>query len=131
VLSSHGNDIGFPGFDPLGKLVLSTGKDGEVRIGPLTGGEPHVVFAHDEGLVNAAVVSPDRRWIASAGFDGKVRLWPMPDIDKQPFHTLPLEDLLERLRNVTNVRVVEDDASSTGYRIDIARFPGWEKLPEW
>ena len=131
VLSSHGNDIGFPGFDPLGKLVLSTGKDGEVRIGPLTGGEPHVVFAHDEGLVNAAVVSPDRRWIASAGFDGKVRLWPMPDIDKQPFHTLPLEDLLERLRNVTNVRVVEDDASSNGYRIDIARFPGWEKLPEW
>ncbi len=48
-----------------------------------------------------------------------------------PFIRFAYEDLLERLRNVTNVRVVEDDASSTGYRIDIAPFPGWEKLPEW
>jgi hypothetical protein len=48
-----------------------------------------------------------------------------------PFHILPHEEILSRLREVTNVRVVEDESSSTGYRIDYAPFPGWEKVPEW
>ncbi len=65
--------------------------------------------------------------------DKTIRLWPMPDMDQQPFHTLPYEELLERLRNVTNVRVVEDEAIV--HRLPnqrrIAPFPGWEKVPEW
>ena len=129
-LSAYGNDHGRPAFDPSGRLALSSGMDGLIRVGPVTGEEPHLFFAH-KGIASSVAVSPDYRWIASSGFDGKIRLWPMPDIDQQPFHTLPYEDLLERLRNVTNVRVVEDEASSTGYRIDIAPFPGWEKVPEW
>jgi hypothetical protein len=48
-----------------------------------------------------------------------------------PFHTLPYDELLERLRTLTNVRVVEDESSSTGYTIEIGPFPGWEKVPEW
>jgi hypothetical protein len=38
---------------------------------------------------------------------------------------------MERLRALTNVRVVEDGVSSTGYRLDYAPFPGWETTPKW
>jgi WD40 repeat protein len=130
TLSSFGNALGRPAFDPSGKLALTAGPDGVVRVGPVTGAEPHLLFAHKD-YVTWVDVSPDGRWIASAGFDGKIRLWPMPDIDEPPFHTLPHEDLLTRLRTVTNVRVVEDEASSTGYRVGHAPFPGWETVPEW
>jgi hypothetical protein len=48
-----------------------------------------------------------------------------------PFHTLPSEELLDRLRGLTNLRAFPDEESSTGYRIDMASFAGWEKVPEW
>ena len=47
------------------------------------------------------------------------------------FHTLPYEELLDRLRAVTNLRVVPDEQSATGYRIEIGPFPGWAEVPEW
>jgi WD40 repeat protein len=136
VLSSHKNDVRFSGLDPSGRLALSTGGDGVVRVGPVTGEEPHLLFAH-EGLVRWVVVSPDGRWVASSGDDGTIRLSPMPE--GKPFHILPLTEILDRLRAVTNVRVVDDEASSTGYRVatiqtmasDNAPFPGWETVPEW
>jgi WD40 repeat protein len=130
ALSSFGNAPGRPAFDPSEKLALTAGPDGVVRVGPVTGEEPHLLFAH-KGYVTWVDVSPDGRWIASAGFDGKIRLWPMPDTDELPFHVLPYEEFLDRLRAVTNVRVVEDESSSTGYRTDHAPFPGWEEMPEW
>ena len=130
VLSSHGNKPSFHAFDPSGRLAISTGADGVVRVGPVTGEDPHLIYAH-EGLVRSATVSPNGRWIASGGEDGRIRLLPMPDMEQQPLHTLPHEDLLTRLRALTNVRVVEDEASSTGYQLDYAPFPGWEKVPEW
>jgi hypothetical protein len=48
-----------------------------------------------------------------------------------PFHTLPYEELLDRLRAVTNLRVVPDEESASGYRIEIDPFPGWAEVPEW
>jgi len=43
----------------------------------------------------------------------------------------PYEELLDRLRAVTNLRVVPDEQSAAGYRIELGPFPGWAKVPEW
>ncbi len=42
-----------------------------------------------------------------------------------------LREILSRIRALTNLRVVSDDASDTGYRVEVGPFPGWKKLPEW
>jgi len=43
----------------------------------------------------------------------------------------PLEALLAPLDRLTNVRVVEDAASPSGYTVDLAPFPGWKDVPTW
>ena len=39
--------------------------------------------------------------------------------------------ILERIRDLTNLRVVPDDASDTGYRVEVGPCPGWATLPKW
>jgi len=48
-----------------------------------------------------------------------------------PLHTLPYDALLTRLRALTNLRVVPDPASATGYKLEPGPFPGWANAPEW
>jgi WD40 repeat protein len=128
-LSEHGNLVGWASaFDPTGTVVVTGDGDGVVRVGPITGEPPHLLFGHRKEVMSVAV-SPDGRWIASSDFGGEIRLWPMPE--GPPFHTLPYEELLDKLRSLTNLRVVPDEEASIGYRFDYAPFPGWEKVPEW
>jgi hypothetical protein len=88
-----------------------------------------VLIGHS-GPVNRVAVSPDGKWIASAS--GKdVRLWRMPDLSKPPFHTLPYPELMAKLHALTNLRVVEDPSSATGYKIEVGPFPGWKDVPTW
>ncbi len=130
-LPSHGSSVTCVAFDPTGRLVVTGDNDGTVRVGgPISGAEPHLLFGH-EGGVGAMAVSPDGRWIASGGRDRTVRLWPMPDLSKPPPHTLPYEQFLAKLKSLTNLRVVEDDTSPTGYKLETGPFPGWEEVPEW
>ena len=71
------------------------------------------------------------RWVASGGEDDTIRLWPMPDLSKPPLHTLPRNDLIAKLKTLTNLRVVRDDESSTGWKLTHDPFPGWETVPTW
>jgi WD40 repeat protein len=130
-ITSHGNRVGPGAFDPTGTIVVTGDLDGIVRVGPVTGEAPHLLFGH-ELAVSSVAVSPDGEWIASASADGTIRLWPMPALGEvTPFHTLPYEELLARIRDLTNLRVVPDENSDTGYRVEIGPFPGWKKLPDW
>ena len=55
----------------------------------------------------------------------------MPDLSKPPLHTLPLRRADGEARALTNLRVVEDKAAATGYKLDVGPFPGWKDVPTW
>jgi WD40 repeat protein len=132
LLSSHGSNLADWQIDATGEFLVTADKVGVIRVGPVTGEEPHLLFGH-EGPVGTVRIDPLGRWIASAGADDTLRLWPLPDPAKTPLHELPHDELISKLRSLTNVRLVEaDDAeSSTGWKLDLDPFPGWEEVPTW
>ncbi len=125
-VTSHGTSVARVTFDPSGKQLISGDSSGVIRIGPITGEEPHLLFGH-EGTIFGLAISPDGRTIASAGQDGTVRLWPMPE--GQPIHTRPREAFLDWVRGQTNLRAVRDDDAPGGYRLEALPFSGWSALP--
>jgi WD40 repeat protein len=129
-IRSHGNRVNSFALDARGAILVTGGQDGTVRVGPVTGEEPHLLFGHT-GPVTGVAVSPDGRWIASGSDDGTIRLWPMPDLSKPPLHTLPHDQLVAKLRSLTNLRAARDPASDTGWKIEIGPFPGWAVVPKW
>ena len=129
TIGTHGTDISSLALDPSGELLATGDSNGTVRVGRVDGSEPHLLVGAG-GVVWSLAFSPDGRWIAStAGND--IRLWPMPDLSQPPLHTLPHDVLLAKLDSLTNVRVVEDPAASSGYKVEIGPFPGWKDVPEW
>jgi WD40 repeat protein len=132
ALPAFGRCTGDEGIalDASGGVAAVGGVDGVVRVGRVSGGEPHLLLGH-EAAVQYVAISPDLRWVASTGEDNTLRLWPMPDLDEPPLHTLPHEELLAKLRSLTNLRAVRDPEAPNGWRIDLDPFPGWKDVPEW
>jgi WD40 repeat protein len=128
-LTRHG-DVGAVALDPKGTIVVTSSVDGIIRVGSVAGEKPHLLFKHD-GVAYALALDPLGRWIASAGQDGTVRLWPMPDLSKPPLHTLPRDELTAKFETLTNLRVVRDEESSTGWKLTHDPFPGWAEVPDW
>jgi WD40 repeat protein len=128
-ITSHGARLTSLALSPSGRVVVTGDADGLVRAGPSTGEEPHLLFGH-KGRVTAIALSPDERWIATASEDA-LSLWPMPDVAKPPLHTLPHAELLAKLATLTNLRVVRDPQSATGWTLDVGPFPGWKDVPAW
>jgi WD40 repeat protein len=129
-ITSHGDTAFSVALDPSDRWVVTGDSQGLVRIGPVSGEEPHLLYGH-QGPVGTVAVSPDGRWIATGGNDRTVRLWPVPDMSKPPFHIRPIDELLATLHSLTNIRVVEDPESSTGWKMELGPFPGWKEVPEW
>jgi WD40 repeat protein len=129
AIRSHGDGVTAVAIDASGRTLVTGDEQGVVRVGLADGSEPHRLCCH-AGRVNTVALSPDGKWIASAA-GGEIRLWPMPDLSKPPLHTLPHDELMAKLRALTNLQVVEDAASPTGYNLDIGPFPGWKDVPTW
>jgi WD40 repeat protein len=128
-IDTHGSDIWSVAMSLSGDAIATGDSSGTVRVGRREGSEPHLLVGAG-GLVGSLAFSPGGRWIATAA-GSEIRLWPMPDLSKPPLHTLPREALLAKLDSLTNVRVVADPSSPSGYKVDLAPFPGWKRVPEW
>jgi WD40 repeat protein len=117
-------------LDASGTVAATGDRGGLVRVGRLGQGEPHLLFGHS-GSVATVAISPDLRWVASAGEDSTLRLWPMPDLGEPPLHTWPHDQLIAKLKSLTNLRAVRDPEASSGWSIQLDTFPGWQEVPEW
>jgi serine/threonine protein kinase len=78
--------------------------------------------------IETVAIDPRGRWIAAA-HAGMVTLLPVPT-DPLPMD-LPHDQYLAWLRSLTNLRLVEDPDSDTGYELVGRNVPDWSHPPRW
>jgi WD40 repeat protein len=127
----HGADVRATAMDSSGTLVATGSRDGTIRVSrPTADAAPHLLLGQ-EGAIYSLAFSPDGRWLAASGEAFDIRVWPVPDVSRRPFHLLPHDAMLNLLRSHTNLRAVRDAAAPGGYALRPDAFPGWGKAPEW
>jgi len=129
-LESRGKGVMKVAFDSSGSVLATCNREGVIHVGPISDEEPHLLLGHEGPIYNLAI-DPKGRWIASQGQDRTLRLRPMPDLSKRPLHTLRRSELIAKLKTLTNLRVVRDPNSATGWKLTHDPFPGWETVPTW
>lgn len=123
VITSHDNRVSCVAFDAKATKIVTGDYDGIVRVGPITGETPILLFGH-EGPIRDVAIHPNGKWILSSALNNPTaRLWRMPE--GKPLQTLSTREFQDFIRKMTNVRVVADKHSPGGYRIEFAPFPGW------
>lgn len=75
VFEGHEGPVAALALSPDGKTLASASWDGTARLWDLVGGQARIVEGH-RGPVNAALFLPDGN-LATAGYDGTLRLHPM------------------------------------------------------
>jgi WD40 repeat protein len=76
TLRGHPTEVVALAFSPDGRMLVSGGMDGTLRLWEVaTGRQRRVLEGHTHGAVASVGFSPDGRTIASGGVDGLVRLW--------------------------------------------------------
>jgi hypothetical protein len=55
----------------------------------------------------------------------------MSDLSKPPLHSLLRDEFIAKLKTLTNLRVVRDEESATGWKLEVGPFPGLETVPSW
>jgi WD40 repeat protein len=130
TLDTHGDLVTAVAMNSSGSIVATGDKNGVIRVGPTSGEEPQLLLGSG-GYIHFLAIDPRGRWIASSDQENVLRLWPMPDLSKPPLHILPREELIAKLKTLTNLRVVRDPESSTGWTLTHDPFPGWETVPTW
>ncbi len=129
-LTSHGDQVWSVAMDAAGGTVVTGDTEGVLRVGSTSGEEPHLLLGH-EGRIWSVDLDPLGRWIATGGQDATVRIWPMPDLNKTPLHTLPHDEFVAKLKTLTNLRMARDEESPSGWTLTHDPFPGWETVPTW
>jgi WD40 repeat protein len=115
-LETHGTRIVGVAMDPAATIVVTADVTSTLRVGPANGDPPHVLVGHDNPIA-ALAVDPKRRWIASTEEDSNlIWLWPIPQ--GRPLNAQSPREFLETLRLRTNLRIVRDEASLTGYKTE-------------
>jgi WD40 repeat protein len=128
-LVSHGDAVTAVAIDAAGSMVVTGDENGTIRVGSLDDAEHHLLLGRQEDVYDIAI-DPKGRWIASSSIT-EIRIWPMPDLSRPPLHTLPRSELIAKLKTLTNLRVVRDEESATGWTLTHDPFPGWETVPTW
>ena len=126
-LLAHGDQVRRSVISHDGRTVVSVDQDGVIRVGPITGEEPHLLIGHS-GAIFSLAIDPLGRWIISSGTEG-THFWPMPDLDRTPLQALPRAELVALLQAQTNARLIADPDDPTGWVLEWQPFPGWERLP--
>ena len=127
VLTSHGHVVA-AALDPTGNLVASGSVDGTVRVGPVTGGEPHYFLGHEGPAWTVRVLS--RRPLAGLG---RVRQEDPPVAASGPLGAaLPDPPAGRAARQAARPHQPARGprpSSATGYKIEAGPFPGWASAP--
>jgi WD40 repeat protein len=130
ALATHGLQVVAMALDRKGTVAVTGDRNGIIRVGSVSGEEPHLLLGH-EGEVRHLAIDPLGRWIASGGRDNTVRLWPMPDLSKPPLHTLPRDELIAKRdgAHLVGARPLSAGCFSIGEVLVAARCPLPGALP--
>lgn len=79
TLRGHDGAVRSVAFIADGRIILSGGRDGTLRLWHADTGQPLLVIAAHRDQIHAVASGPQQGFVATAGADGHVRLWDISD----------------------------------------------------